>query len=429
MQTYNQIIKLNKEFAENHFALKTFGNGPAYDIVLHDKQEWFSYPVMWMEDLPLGLNENELTFNYRVYFINQVATLKEREGDKMETNQNEVKSDMIQCALDLLSFWAQKSTYPDLNLVKSGSIIPIQDKFSDRVTGCYVDLKLKQGFKYNKCAIPMTGVTPPPSELCQDAILNINADIGFASIISGATLSLEVRDESDALVGFDDAGVWRVPTGFTLGRIYWKPPATGQKTSYWDGDTKWRIDNEIGKLVQPAYGTQMSLQYGKRWLLNSTNIFLNLFRRTGITGGYYDPTTGLYYDVDGVVTTVDLAFPDNLFADHMTSTLFERVTITVDQWTDAMDIGITKTIAGFTGWYLPDTQQLYSQADNGVFSGFRTDDVPLRWGNSSVITSDTYANNSAQAWGGTTVTQITPLTKANANQIVYMKEIDFNTEL
>ncbi len=186
MQTYNQIIKLNQTFAENHFKIQTFGNGPEFDIALHDKQAWFSYPLMWMEDLPLGLNENEVTFSFRVYFLDQVSTLEDREDDKIETNNNEVKSDQISNALDLLSFWAQDSTYPELDLVKSGSVQTLDGRFPDRLTGCYVDLKLKQGFRYNKCNIPMTGVIPV-DDSCLDATFQ-NSDNTFSQdILSGAT--------------------------------------------------------------------------------------------------------------------------------------------------------------------------------------------------------------------------------------------------
>ena len=194
MQSYNQIIKLNKDFAENHFQIKTFGNGKNSDIVLHDKQDWFSYPLMWMEDLPINVSENEMTFSFRVYFINQVATLKDREGDKIETNLNEVKSDMIQCALDLLSFWEKDVDFYSINLVKSSSIQPIEDELSDRVTGCFVDLRLNQGFRYNKCAIPMSGVTPPTPTSC--APVSIYEDEVFVEdVASGGEYRYTTTDD------------------------------------------------------------------------------------------------------------------------------------------------------------------------------------------------------------------------------------------
>lgn len=193
MLSYNKIIQLNRDFATNHWQIKTFGNGAAYNIVLHDKEDWFTYPLMWMEDLPFPLNDKEFQFYFRVYFIAQVAQLEDQETDLDSTNENEVKSDMIQCAQDLLSFWGQDSDYSDLILVKSGIVFnTITDKFSDRVTGCYIDLKLKQGFTYNKCAIPMTGVTPPPSVTCQDATININGS-AFTTVPSGGLLNIGVE--------------------------------------------------------------------------------------------------------------------------------------------------------------------------------------------------------------------------------------------
>lgn len=199
MLSYNKIIQLNRQFANNHWQIKTFGNGEAYNIVLHDKEDWFTYPLMWMEDLPFPLNDKEFQYYFRVYFIGQVAQLKDQGTDLDSTNENEVKSDMIQCAQDLLAFWEQDSDYSDVILVKQGLVFnTITDKFSDRVTGCYIDLKLKQAFTYNKCAIPMTGVTPTPSSDCAPAnyiLLNsLDQSKGTGSIVSGATADINLSD-------------------------------------------------------------------------------------------------------------------------------------------------------------------------------------------------------------------------------------------
>ena len=215
MQTYNQIIKLNREFAEAHYQIKTFGNGAAYNIVLHDKEAWFEYPLMWVEDVPATLNNNEFQFNFRVYFIAQVAQLEDQETDLDSTNENEVKSDMIQCAQDLLSFWAQDTTYPELDLIKTGnSFTTITDKFSDRVTGCYIDLRLKQGFTYNKCAIPMSGVTPPPSVVCLPVTVNVNDEL-YSEPSSGSLLNVPVRYVNGTAVGINIGGVITIPDPIT----------------------------------------------------------------------------------------------------------------------------------------------------------------------------------------------------------------------
>ena len=214
MQTYNQIIKLNRQFADAHYQIKTFGNGEAYNIVLHDKENWFTYPLMWMEDLSQNFNDNEFTYNFRVYFVAQVAQVRDEETDLESTNENEVKSDMIQCAQDLLSFWAKDTTYPELDLVKTGSIQTFTDKFSDRVTGCSVDLKLKQGFRYNKCAIPMSGVTPPPSAVCLPVQISINS-VSFAELSSGASLDIPIQYENGTPIGTNVDGVITIPNPIT----------------------------------------------------------------------------------------------------------------------------------------------------------------------------------------------------------------------
>lgn len=437
MQTYNQIIKLNREFATNHHVLKHFGNGPGSDVPLHNQKEWLTYPVMWMEDIGTPLTQNELTFSFRVYFLDQVAQVKDREGDLMSTNENEVKSDMIQCALDLMAFWAQDSTYPDLDLIKSSNINTELHKFSDRITGCSIDLKLKQAFRYNKCAIPMSGVTPPPSALCQPVTFTVNT-AAITDSPSGTSKTIIVQNDATIpaqvgtiLTDTITSLVIEVPEALSLTRVYWKPPYSGQLTSFRDGDTKWRLDNEIGKLVQPSYGIHMSLQFGSLWLLNPTNVFGNQYRYTGTSGGYYNPSNATYYDVNDVVTTRVLAFPNYLMCDHMTSTIFQLESDTYINWNTAIDSGLVRTIGAFTGWYLPSSAELQIHANRGVISGFRSGSPPIDWGAGSVVTSDTYMGNVAytQAWGGTNITQLTPLLKGNSSQIIYMKEIDFNTEL
>ena len=208
----------SRQFADAHYQIKTFGNGEAYNIVLHDKENWFTYPLMWMEDLSQNFNDNEFTYNFRVYFVAQVAQVRDEETDLESTNENEVKSDMIQCAQDLLSFWAKDTTYPELDLIKTGSIQTFTDKFSDRVTGCSVDLKLKQGFRYNKCAIPMSGVTPPPSVVCLPVQISINS-VSFAEISSGASLDIPIQYQNGTPIGTNVDGIIQIPNPITCADV------------------------------------------------------------------------------------------------------------------------------------------------------------------------------------------------------------------
>jgi hypothetical protein len=423
MQTYNQIIKLNRQFADAHYQIKTFGNGEAYNIVLHDKENWFTYPLMWMEDLSQNFNDNEFTYNFRVYFVAQVAQVRDEETDLESTNENEVKSDMIQCAQDLLSFWAKDTTYPELDLIKTGSIQTFTDKFSDRVTGCSVDLKLKQGFRYNKCAIPMSGVTPPPSVVCLPVQISINS-VSFAELSSGASLDIPIQYENGTAVGTNVDGVITIPnpitcvdatvtvnggafetvaSGGTLdveveyetsldnpiqsivankiiivdpvvlptNRIYLRPEPTGEiyipgSAFYLDGCDSWMIYNNIDPIVQTSSGIPMIIDKSKRWKLIPDNVFGHKFRFTGSTGGYYNPETLLFYDSDGTVSTYASAFPSDYMIDNSTGLGWQTLgAISNFTFEGALANVASLSHAGFDDWYLPNLSQLTSVTDYG----------------------------------------------------------------
>ena len=118
--TYNQIIKISRAFQQAHYTLKNFGNGGEADMVLHNQLATYKYPLIWMNDAPSAYVEGLESFNFRVFFLAPAVTLKERGTDLMNTNVNEVKSDMIQCANDFITYWIQQTdNYNTLGFDKS----------------------------------------------------------------------------------------------------------------------------------------------------------------------------------------------------------------------------------------------------------------------------------------------------------------------
>ena len=76
MLSYRKIIEKFEEFATNHFVIKSYGTGEAFQIVEHNKLKNRKYPMMWVEDLPFPFSTKSVTYSFRVYFLAQVATLK-----------------------------------------------------------------------------------------------------------------------------------------------------------------------------------------------------------------------------------------------------------------------------------------------------------------------------------------------------------------
>lgn len=294
MLSYNQIIGINREFANKHFVLKNFGNGQKWKITQHNQKSSFKYPIMWMEDLQSSSPNKIFSLSFRIHFLGQVSDLKKRENDLMTTNENEVKSDMIQCAQDLISFWVQDTLYPTLDIGRNFNITTLENELDNTVTGCYVDITFNQSNSYNSCIIPMSGMPPPPSVACEPVVITINGD-AYATVQSGGSKAILVQYENGNNVGVINGDIIKIPNPIIPinSSTIFKTGSAGTLNQYDDG---WFQNGR-----------------GIGWdLLEFDNHFGHNFAYTGLTGGYYDHITSQYKDVDGVVTTEALAFPDKL---------------------------------------------------------------------------------------------------------------------
>ena len=118
-QTYNQVIQRNKLFSEAHYKLKGFGNGLYSDVLDKNQVATYKYPLMFMEDLPAPMSPGVETFAFRVHFFSPVASHEGLGLNVTEINPNEIKSDMRQCAKDLLAFWVKDHDFPDFSIIKN----------------------------------------------------------------------------------------------------------------------------------------------------------------------------------------------------------------------------------------------------------------------------------------------------------------------
>jgi len=191
MASYNEIVKFLRDYSEANFVIKSFGNGEIWELVETFGQNDAEYPKLWAEDMPNTTATGEEVFKFRVYMLGQVATLKEKTATTLgEDNTNEVKSNMRQNCLDLLSYILQQTNYPEITTDKNVTLTSFTDKSNDKLTGWYFDLNIRQAFNFSACIIPMDGIAPPPSGICDDAIVK-NSDNSYSvTVASGGTLVL-----------------------------------------------------------------------------------------------------------------------------------------------------------------------------------------------------------------------------------------------
>lgn len=366
--TYNQIIKLLRDFTEAHFILKSFGNGEPWELVESSTVSDINYPMMWVEDQANTIQQGEEIYNFRIYFLNQVATLKEKtETTLNETNVNEVKSDMRQCATDLISYFAQDTNYPELNINRTVNLTSFTEDFNDTLTGWYIDLRFNQAFKFSSCNLPIDGIPAPPSVTCEDGIITINS-VDFSSVVSGGVENIVVKDTNGLAVGSKVGSEWIVPSESSGGGsiIY---TATGQNVEYLTYDEGYYNNlNEFNNDFLTDFHT-----------LSNVNEWGHFKRFTGDTGGYLDEATGIFYDVNGVVSTYALAFPNDNYRDYYTRKKWNtRRTGAVVYNTLPTTIS-TATKGGETGWRLPTINEYFSIMYNGDLYSDYIDSRIFNW--------------------------------------------------
>lgn len=207
MLSYEKIISINKDFAENHYVIKNFGNGERWQISDHDQDPSFKYPLMYIEDLPFPVGNKQFQYSLRAWFVTRVEAPEDRGSELLYAEYAKAKSDMVQCATDLIAFWVQDTNYPTLDIDKNVTVQTFIDRGEDKFTGCYVDVKFKEVFDYNNCIIPMDGVpTPDPDEVT----ITINSD-SFVSVDCNNTYNVVVKDTGGNLVGNKVGSEWIVP--------------------------------------------------------------------------------------------------------------------------------------------------------------------------------------------------------------------------
>ena len=188
-------------------------------------------------------------------------------------------------------------------------------------------------------------------------------------------------------------------------------------------------------------GVAMRLEWGKYYLLHSSitigNVFGNLQRWTGTTGGYLDwdtwyssgKVTENYYDVNDVLTTRVLAFPDGLAVDHWIGGVVEiNVTTFQDSWYDWLILGAVKTIGSFTGFYLMSVPEMVTFGTWGdIILPYQSSPL-FAWNNGAKLTADSYpASGANNAMIMQSYAHMTSAPKGNNNKAVFYKPIDINT--
>jgi hypothetical protein len=234
--TLNQIVSQITNLATAHNQIAESGVG--------DFAEWQakerSYPILWVFHESTAVNQMEIAFSIRLICADRVIVGEE--GDDTQGHEQEVISDTLLVLLDFLAYFQQNHSQP-YDVVTSATIDPFTERLNDRLAGNSVTIQIRQPFDWNKCQIPQTGASIPPTvdgltlynfcdpaviarltdeqvacliaqynEPCEDATITINS-APFASVPSGGSLNVPVKNSAGTLRGSKVGADWVVPDG------------------------------------------------------------------------------------------------------------------------------------------------------------------------------------------------------------------------
>lgn len=129
-----------------------FGNGDPWEYLAETTPETV---CLWVVDLPHTPNKNSqnqtvsISLNYKIIVFDLT--------DNGERNENDVLSDTMRIALDVLSVCDYK-TFSDLYSFSYTNIKPFTERFKSITAGHEVDVTFKVPYDNNICQIPLTSI-------------------------------------------------------------------------------------------------------------------------------------------------------------------------------------------------------------------------------------------------------------------------------
>jgi hypothetical protein len=283
MYTLNEILTIIENQAAAHLQVKQYGQGDVWEI----NPKELDYLVLWAIEESVVLSERTLTYNIRLLAMDRVLPGEE--------NEQEVMSDTIQVLLDFVAYFRQLHT-TDLSIQTSVSFEPFTERFDDKVSGHACVLSITQPYDYNKCQIPQTTNTIPPTvdgitlyDFCNQATLDRLTPVQIACLEAAFGLACD-----DATVQLNGTTVGTIPSGdsdsFTVN-------LDGSPSGSWDG-TAWQVtsapcddatielngvemttipsgDTENISVRQSSGATEVGSKQGVHWRIDDSAISIN----------------------------------------------------------------------------------------------------------------------------------------------------------
>jgi hypothetical protein len=143
MYSLNQIVKVLNNIASDHYQINSFGYGRISSLPEKSDKD---YPVLWCDTKPSQLIDREFQLRMDVAIFDLLT--------KDEDNYQEVLSDTLQIALDVVAQLTSKDYNDNFIIQKTASLQDFMSRFADNVAGWLVTITIKIPYTADKCALP-----------------------------------------------------------------------------------------------------------------------------------------------------------------------------------------------------------------------------------------------------------------------------------
>jgi hypothetical protein len=217
--TLNQIHAQIVTLANAHFQIAEVGMGTIAE--LQGKPDRL-YPLLWLSNEGGSLEDNYKVDNIRLTMFGRVIAGEEGQDD--DASEIEVLSDMQLILLDFLNYFHQQHGQEYVT-DKAATLEHFTERTNDRTAGYSCVLELKQFYDWNKCQIPQSGASIPPSvdgltlyDFCDQSVIDrltapqlacLSAEFGGADVtiqVDGNTIDTTPAGSTYSFTSKDTAG-------------------------------------------------------------------------------------------------------------------------------------------------------------------------------------------------------------------------------
>jgi hypothetical protein len=203
MITYNTFIQRFKDFADNHYFIRSFSHGAPEDV---DLEKFNEYPLMHVIYTGANYEDTTKTLSFEVYIFDLPSHYENKQD-----RQKEVVSDAEQCAEDVIAdivnggnIFVHEEDYT----VQTARVTPLQEESSNVLAGVLLEVDIQIPYDRDACNAPIDGVSPEGGEIvyARRGVLRVRTVNSSTDVLSVRTIVVpngRLTDDGDGQVTLD----------------------------------------------------------------------------------------------------------------------------------------------------------------------------------------------------------------------------------